>query len=83
MVKTFKTADLSVHTAAGLLAEMNYGVEYYPNSPFGSDGGVIVTDTNPEDLLYPEGWYFAKGLFRNKRNATLELPFVRRNAKYW
>ena len=32
---------------------------------------VLVTDINPKELTYPEGWYFAKECFRNKHNTTL------------
>lgn len=31
---------------------------------------AIVTDTEPQDLIYPEGWYYANGTFTNKHNST-------------
>ena len=41
---------------------MNYGM-----------GIHIFTDINPEELVYPEGWYFAKSHFRNKHMSTMGL----------
>lgn len=31
---------------------------------------TIVTDVEPKELTYPEGWYYAKGRFRNKHMST-------------
>lgn len=31
---------------------------------------TIVTDTEPKELVYPEGWYYANGNFTNKHNST-------------
>ncbi len=33
-------------------------------------GTVIITDIEPKDLVYPEGWYYAKGALRNKHTST-------------
>jgi hypothetical protein len=33
----------------------------------------LITDTEPKDLLYPEGWYYAKGRFTNKHNTSTGL----------
>jgi len=30
----------------------------------------IITDCEPKDLVYPDGWYYAKGCFRNKHTST-------------
>ena len=32
----------------------------------------IITDREPADLIYPEGWYYAKGNFRNKHNGSIK-----------
>ena len=37
------------------------------NSFFGT---IIITDVEPMNLIYPEGWYYAKGTFRNKHQST-------------
>ena len=31
---------------------------------------TIVTDVEPKELTYPEGWYYAKGRFRNKHTSS-------------
>ena len=31
---------------------------------------AIITDTQPKELTYPEGWYYAKGCFRNKHMSS-------------
>ena len=31
---------------------------------------IIVTDIEPKDLIYPEGWYYAKGYFENKYTSS-------------
>ena len=41
---------------------------------FGTGGGVlIITDLDPNRLVYPEGWYYAKGHLRNKHTSTTGL----------
>ena len=47
----------------------------------------ISTDEEPKNLVYPEGWYYAKGMFRNKHNSTngeySEIPMVTSNGFDW
>lgn len=48
---------------------------------------VIVTDAEPKDLVYPEGWYYAKGHLRNKHNTTngmyTEILMVKTSGELW
>lgn len=48
---------------------------------------VIVTDVEPKDLTYPEGWYYAKGCFRNKHTSTTgiysEIPMEKSDGSSW
>lgn len=92
MAKTVRTADLSGNAAANLFAILNPGeVEYLPMHPFNFKSlppvGVIITDTDPDELNYPEGWYFAKGTFRNKHNSSTgiyeEVPMLKSNGSAW
>ena len=88
MVKLIRTADLSARTAAQLMTSINPGIEYVPNNPFCHDNvGAIITETHPRDLIYPEGWYFSKGNFRNKHNTSSgvyeEIPMIRRDGSQW
>lgn len=34
---------------------------------------IIVTDIEPNQLIYPEGWYYSKGYFTNKHTSTTGL----------
>ena len=81
-----RTADLSANLAAHLFESMNVGVEFLFDSPFGF-GRAIFTDTDPEELLYPEGWYYANGTFRNKHNSSTglyeEIPIAKRDGTLW
>ena len=89
---TVKTADLAASLAANLFAALNpMDVEYMRYHPFNQSSlpeiGLIVTDTNPDELYYPEGWYFSKGFFRNKHNTTSglyeEIPVYKRDGTPW
>ena len=31
---------------------------------------IIITDVEPNKLIYPEGWYYAKGRYRNKHQSS-------------
>lgn len=52
-----------------------------------SDNLVIVTNTEPKDLSYPEGWYYANGTFRNKHTSTTgnysEVEMTMENGERW
>lgn len=53
----------------------------------GAMGTVIVTDIEPKNLIYPEGWYYAKGSFRNKHTSTTgiyeEVTMLNSNGAFW
>ena len=71
MAHTVKTADLPIRLAAKLFAALNMeNVIYVRRDPFceGSGQCALISSLDPEELIYPEGWYFAKGHFRNKHN---------------
>ncbi len=83
--KTVKMCDLNGAVAAKVFESLNYGkVTYDKNGRFGP---VLITDMEPMDLTYPEGWYYAKGCFRNKHQSTTgiysEVPMMKRNGKQW
>ena len=77
---------MSAVEIANMLGEINFGVEYSADNPFGDshDDGIIVTDTNPADLIYPHGWCFSDGFLKRKDCSDNErIPFVRHNGRYW
>ena len=48
---------------------------------------LIITDVEPKNLVYPEGWYYAKGSFRNKHTSTNgmyeEAMMLTSDRQYW
>ena len=87
MANTIKTADLNGSIAAKLFANMNPGRVEHVTMHNGDIHGVLVTDVDPVDLDYPEGWYFAKGSFRNKHNSSTgfysEVPMLKSDGLPW
>lgn len=86
MAKTIKTCDLESNTAAKLFQMLNQ--KKVKLSVIGiMEENVIVTDEEPKNLVFPEGWYYAKGTFRNKYTSTSgiysEIPMVKSNGESW
>jgi hypothetical protein len=86
-----KMADLDGFTAAKLFDQINGGLVKFvidKDGFYGSDDSfVLVTDSDPNELTYPEGWYFAKGVYRNKHNSTTgcysEVPMFKSTGERW
>lgn len=90
--RTVMTADLAASLAANLFAALNpMEVEFMRFHPFNQSNhpvkGIIITDADPDTLYYPEGWYFAKGYFRNKKNTSSgeyeEIPMLKSDGTPW
>ena len=82
-----KTSDLDGITAAVVLSLYNPDkILIMPISAFTPDIGIF-TDTPPIELVYPEGWYYAKGTFRNKHTSSngrySEIRMFHRNGREW
>lgn len=84
MAKMLKTRDLYVDMAARIFELYNPG-KVKVGRINGWNG--IITDVQPNALVYPEGWYYAKGCFRNKHtNSTgmySEMGMFKSNGKMW
>ena len=65
---TIKTAELPIEVAANLFQMLN--PEDIQVEPATYLGLKLVSKKEPCDLRYPEGWYYAKGTFRNKHNTS-------------
>ena len=84
-----KMADMPAYVAATAFVVINAGlVHYFPEGRYGTArDGEIVADVDPEDLTYPEGWYFCKDCFRNKHNSSTgiyeEIPVFRQDGNRW
>lgn len=86
MAKTVKSCDFNGTIATKVFEMLNPSyVRVKINVPF--YGRAIVTDVEPKDLVYPEGWYYAKGFFRNKHTSSTgaydEILMLKSNGKLW
>ena len=85
-METVKMCDLNKKIAATVFEMLNKGkVHLKPKDMFGQM--LIVSDIEPKNLIYPEGWYYAKGNFRNKHTSSTglyeEIPVVKSNGDSW
>ena len=84
MAEVVKSCDLAGDIAARLFEMLNHNEVQYTLK-----GGmkVLVTNTEPSELIYPEGWYYAKGALRNKHNSTTgfydEVYMVNSSGDMW
>ena len=83
--KTVKTCDLTGDIAAKLFVELNPGDLCFTKQ---RRTKVLISKKAPQYLVYPEGWYFAKGAFRNKHYSTTgiyeEIPLLdERSGEPW
>ena len=84
-MKEVKTCDLTGEIAAKLFVMLNVGRALIKWRE--ADGKVVATKVPPEQLVYPEGWYYSKGCLRNKHNSTngiySEVPLVKMDGTRW
>lgn len=71
MAETVKMCDMNIAISTKVFEMLNLGKVHVkrPGENFCTNY-IIVTDVEPKDLIYPEGWYYAKGNFRNKHMST-------------
>ena len=70
MSETVKMCDMPISIAAKVFEMLNPGKVTVMNPDLIRTRYFIVTDVEPKNLIYPEGWYYAKGCFRNKHQST-------------
>ena len=80
MAETKKMCDMPEKIAATVLQMLNGGVSkielrWHRNSKYNNCHAspmcfTIVTDIEPKNLVYPEGWYYSSGYFSNKYCST-------------
>ena len=86
MTETVKMCDMDKSIVSKVFEMLNGGNVHLKetDSYFGT---VIVTDVEPKELIYPEGWYYAKGTLRNKHTSTTgiyeEILFMKSNGDTW
>lgn len=87
--KTIKMCDMSKEVAATVFQMLNSDVVQLQKGFgfFRIPETVLVTDVEPKDLVYPEGWYYAKGCLRNKHTSTTgrygEVRMQKSNGDDW
>ena len=84
MAKVVKMCDMSECIAVRVFSMLNPGKIKLEDRVFGI---AIITDIEPKNLVYPEGWYYAKGTFRNKHTSTTgmyaEVPMLKFSGTFW
>lgn len=65
--KIVRTADLPIEIIVRVFEFLNRGKITLVSS---DEQITIVTDTDPKYLTFPEGWYFASGMFTNRYNTS-------------
>ena len=87
MAKTVKMCDMSKYIAAKVFQMLNGQENVLIQEPDMFCELAIVTNIEPRDLVYPEGWYYANGFLRNKHTSTTglyeEIPMIRPNGDDW
>ena len=87
MAKTIKMCDMSGEVAAKVFQMLNGKKVKLESTPYWWCKFNIITDVEPKDLTYPEGWYYAKGSFRNKHMSTTgayhEIPMWKSDKTPW
>ncbi len=82
--KQVKSCDLDGRVAAQLLELLNPNNVKFHNRAFGE---WVVTDTEPSQLTYPEGWYYKNGYFLNKGQSTngffKEIVMMTSKGDFW
>ena len=83
-MKVVKMCDMPAKIAVKVFDMLNPGKMKITYNLRGSM--YIQTDTEPKALIYPEGWYYAKGCFRSKYKNPCsgeELPLIKSNGREW
>lgn len=86
MAATVKMCDMSINVAIKVFEMLNPG--RVKEKTLKNGVKVIGTDVEPKELVYPEGWYYAKGYFTNKHNTTtglyeVEVMIKSSNGELW
>ena len=88
MAETVKMCDMNIAVSTKVFEMLNQGKVRVkrPGEDFCTHY-FIVTDVEPKELIYPEGWYYAKGAFRNKHMSTTgmyqEALMQTTSGKFW
>lgn len=83
-IKSVKMCDMPLSVAISALKGLNPGKVELRNDYL---WGMILVTEEPKNLVYPEGWYYAKGNYRNKHTSTTgiykEIPMYTKYGEPW
>ena len=70
-VESYVMSDVPINVAIDALCALNKEKVIGVNHPI--LGLVVMTDFNPDDLVYPEGWQYKNGCYCNKHDIATGL----------
>lgn len=70
-IESYKMCDAPIDVAIRVLCALNPGKVEAINHPI--LGLVVITNEDPNNLVYPEGWHYSEGCFCNKHNIATGL----------
>ena len=80
--RVIKMCDMPIEVALKVFTMLNSGKVRVIGNRF-----FVITDEEPKNLVFPEGWYYAKGSFRNKHKSTTgmyeEAMMKKSSGEFW
>lgn len=84
-IESYKMSDAPIRVAVDVFSMFNPGKVNAINHPI--LGLVVITNENPKDLVYPEGWQYKDGCFCNQHHIDTglyeEVLVLKPNGKKW
>ena len=85
--RVIKMCDMPIEVALKVFTMLNSGKVRVTDSRVIGNRFFVITDEEPKNLVFPEGWYYAKGSFRNKHKSTTgmyeEAMMKKSSGEFW
>lgn len=86
-LKSISSKDFSANLAAKCFVALNPGkvcfVEKTDHKAYTYNEVAIVTDVRPDRLIYPEGWGYSAGCFKNLLKSKIDVPMFTSDGIQW
>lgn len=86
-IKISEVATCNLPASAAIVALACLNPSKVLKSDFSQYPATVTTKEHPSRMLFPQGWYFAKGAVRNKHNSTTglydEVTALDENGSMW